>query len=72
MKKTKRLPREEARDHDGLPPDMGPTDQDVEGHVRLPGTGGELTPRLPGTGGDLRRPTDGGEATEERGGGTPA
>jgi hypothetical protein len=55
---------------------MGPTDQDVEGHVRLPGTGGDFMPRVPGTGGDfmprlpdsggdVRRPSDDGEATDD-------
>jgi len=64
MKKNSRLPREEF--HDGLPTEVGPTDQDVEGHARLPGTGGDqLGQRLPGTGGDFRRPTGGGEAVDE-------
>jgi len=63
-KKTNRLPREQAYG-DSLPTDMGPTDQDVEGHVRLPGTGGDFMPRLPGTGGELRRPSGGGEATDD-------
>jgi len=72
MKKTNRLPREEAQSRDGLPPDMGPTDQDVEGHVRLPGSGGEFMPRLPGTGGDVRRPSGGGEATDDDAEGTKA
>jgi hypothetical protein len=51
-------------------------DDDVEGHTRLPGTGGdfaprlprtggELAPRLPGTGGDYRRPIGTGEATDD-------
>ena len=63
-KKTNRLPREQAHG-DSRPTDMGPTDQDVEGHVRLPGTGGDFMPRLPGTGGELRRPSGGGEATDD-------
>ena len=66
MRKPNRLPREEALSSDGLPAGTGPTDQDVEGHGRLPGTGGdELAPRLPGTGGDFRRPSGGGELTDE-------
>jgi hypothetical protein len=81
MRKPTRLPREQAT-NDGLgvdhtfPAGTGPTDQDVEGHTRLPGTGGdiaprlpgtggELAPRLPGTGGDFRRPSGGGEATDD-------
>ena len=54
-----------VKQRDSLPTDMGPTDQDVEGHVRLPGTGGDFMPRLPGTGGELRRPSGGGEATDD-------
>ena len=80
MRKPTRLPREQATS-DGLdasgsfPAGTGPTDQDVEGHNRLPGTGGdlarfpgtggELTPQFPGTGGDFRRPSGGGEVTED-------
>ena len=74
VKRLSKLPREQARGGE-LPTDMGPTDQDVEGHIRLPGTGGDLTrlpgtggdfmPRLPETGGDLRRPSGGGEATDD-------
>jgi hypothetical protein len=66
MRKPNRLPREQAQGSDGLPAGTGPTDQDVEGHGRLPGTGGdELSQRLPGTGGDFRRPSGGGELTED-------
>ena len=66
MRKPNRLPREQVLSNDGLPAGTGPTDQDVEGHGRLPGTGGdELAPRLPGTGGDFRRPSGGGELTED-------
>jgi hypothetical protein len=81
MRKPTRLPREQASSDglgaDGsLPAGTGPTDQDVEGHNRLPGTGGdiaprlpggggELTPQFPGTGGDFRRPSGGGEATDD-------
>lgn len=81
MRKPTRLPREGATSDDGLstnhdlPFGAGPTDQDVEGHTRLPGTGGDLSPRmpgtggersrLPGTGGDFRRPSGGGEATDD-------
>ena len=64
MRKVKGLPHEGL--HDGLPTEAGPTDQDVEGHARLPGTGGDqLGQRLPGTGGDFRRPSGGGEAVED-------
>ena len=65
MRKPNRLPREEALSSDGLPAGTGPTDQDVEGHGRLPGTGGDLAPRLPGTGGDFRRPSGGGELSPD-------
>jgi hypothetical protein len=67
MKKFNRLPREEAA---GGPADVrarnvedGATgvDGDVEGHRVPPG----LTPQFPGTGGDFRRPSGGGELTEE-------
>ena len=67
MKKLSRLPREEAAG-DGLPEGAvpegaGPTDQDVEGHVNPGGEG--LAQRLPGTGGDFRRPSGGGELTDD-------
>ena len=61
MDKMKKLPREMAVD--GLPAD------DVEAHARLTGddqTGPEdLGQRLPGTGGDFRRPSGGGELTDD-------
>ena len=62
MDKTKKLPREMAID--GLPAD------DVEGHGRLTGNGEDIGPeelgqRLPGTGGDFRRPSGGGELTDD-------
>jgi hypothetical protein len=41
------------------------TEDDVEGHARLPGTGGDRNTRLPGTGGDLRRPSGGGEVIDD-------
>ena len=68
MKNMKRLPREQASGGDGLPQSglpegSGPTDQDVEGHVTPPGEG--LGPRMPGTGGDFRRPSGGGELTDD-------
>ena len=68
MKKTNRLPREEADGGDGLPATSfpegsGPTDQDVEGHVTPTGEG--FTQRIPGTGGDFRRPSGGGELTDD-------
>ena len=68
MKKINRLPREEADGGDGLPATSfpegsGPTDQDVEGHVTPAGEG--FTQRIPGTGGDFRRPSGGGELTDD-------
>ena len=68
MKKINRLPREEASGGDGLPASSfpegsGPTDQDVEGHVTPAGEG--FTQRIPGTGGDFRRPSGGGELTDD-------
>ena len=60
MKKLTKLPREEAaEDRDRLP-----GDSDVEGHG-VPTPDSSLT-SLPGTGGDrARRPSSGGEATED-------
>ena len=66
MKKISRLPHEQAAGvDDGLQDvDRAPSvDGDVEGHRvgREP-----FAPRLPGTGGDFRRPSGGGEATDEQ------
>ena len=68
MDKIKRLPREERNVGDGLPVDGGtgefvPTDSDVEGH-QVP-SGERLGTQLPGTGGDFRRPSGGGEVTDD-------
>ena len=68
MDKTKRLPREQGNVADGLPADGDPaaflpTDSDVEGHNVPSGEG--LGPQLPGTGGDFRRPSGGGELTDD-------
>ena len=67
MKKLTKLPREENT-ADGLPADgegisMRVMDGDVEGHVK--NAPDELGNRLPGTGGDYRRPTSGGEITDD-------
>lgn len=68
MRKASRLPHEEMANDDGLPVDGLPVDglpvaDDVEGH-RLK-NGEDLGPRLPGTGGDLRRPSGGGEVSDD-------
>ena len=63
MDKFKKLPREQAVD--GLPADQVdglPGTDDVEGHTAGPD---ELGTRLPGTGGDFRRPSGGGELTDD-------
>ena len=63
MDKFKKLPREQAAD--GLPADQVdglPGTDDVEGHTAGPD---ELGTRLPGTGGDFRRPSGGGELTDD-------
>jgi hypothetical protein len=64
MDKSKKLPREQAVDElqtdervEGLP-----GADDVEGHNAGPD---ELGTRLPGTGGDFRRPSGGGELTDD-------
>ncbi len=68
MKKLTKLPREENTG-DGLPAEGGEgitwrvTDDDVQGHAK--NAPDELNPRLPGTGGDYRRPTSGGEVTDD-------
>lgn len=67
MKKMNRLPHEEKVDGlpaDGLPDEFMPTDPDVEGHSAS-GAPDELGTRLPGTGGDFRRPSGGGELTDD-------
>jgi hypothetical protein len=69
MKKMNRLPHEERTSGDslpgdGLPADFLPTDPDVEGHGASPTPDG-LGTQLPGTGGDFRRPSGGGELTED-------
>ena len=61
MKKLTKLPREENTG-DGLPNEAHAVD-DVEGHAK--NAPDELGPRLPGTGGDYRRPTSGGEVTDD-------
>jgi len=61
MKKLTKLPREENTG-DGLPNEVKAVD-DVEGHVK--NAPDDLNPRLPGTGGDYRRPTSGGEITDD-------
>lgn len=61
MRKLTKLPREEATDND----EALPVDGDVEGHGV---SSDRFAPRLPGTGGDSRaqrRPSSGGELTEE-------
>ena len=68
MDKIKRLPREQRNVDDGLaasgdPASFLPTDSDVEGHNVPSGEG--LGTQLPGTGGDFRRPSGGGELTED-------
>jgi hypothetical protein len=68
MQKTKRLPHEQRNVGDGLPADgltegFLPTDSDVEGHNVPSGEG--LGTQLPGTGGDFRKPSGGGELTED-------
>ncbi|HEV7810187.1 MAG TPA: hypothetical protein VGO64_06295 [Candidatus Limnocylindrales bacterium] len=65
MGKLNRLPREEATSETPSATDVpdGSTDTDVEGH-RAP-SGDRVAPRLPGTGGDFRRPSGGGELTDE-------
>jgi hypothetical protein len=75
MDKFKKLPREEATD--GLPADQAdglPGTDDVETHQLRGGWGetgddqpgpDELGTRLPGTGGDFRRPSGGGELTDD-------
>jgi hypothetical protein len=66
MGKLNRLPREEATSESPSASDLtdtSPTDSDVEGH-RAP-SGERMAPRLPGTGGDYRRPSGGGELTDE-------
>ena len=72
MKKLTKLPREENTGDglpdqarltgDGLPNDVKAID-DVEGHAK--NAPDELGNRLPGTGGDYRRPTSGGELTDD-------
>jgi hypothetical protein len=70
MDKFKKLPREQAAD--GLPADPVdglPGTVDVEGHSQddeggIPGPE-QLGTRLPGTGGDYRRPSGGGELTDD-------
>jgi hypothetical protein len=68
MKKISRLPHEErttgdSLPTDGLPADFQPTDSDVEGHLSRTSPD-QLGSQLPGTGGDFRRPSDGGELSE--------
>ena len=66
MGKLNRLPREEVTSDAPSATDLagaGPTDSDVEGHRAR--SGERFAPRLPGTGGDFRRPSGGGELTDE-------
>jgi len=66
MRKMNKLPREE---NDKLPVEgegvrVNATDDDVQAH-RAGAAPDEVGTRLPGTGGDYRRPTSGGELTED-------
>ncbi len=63
MGKASRLPHEGLGNDDGLPVDGLPAADDVEGHRQS--NAEDLGPRLPGTGGDLRRPSGGGEVSDD-------